>query len=238
MNDALIERIKKLLALAGNNPNEHEAQLAMERAKAIALENEIDIAKLNNFQSKEEKYTSESIDFGKRSPIVSRYITNILEKFFRVRCIRVGSRMSGMKMAFIGKTQDIETAMYIFSFLQNAMTSAWQEYYDQNPHSQLRTARESYYLGFYNGLCGKLRKIEEQATQNLGENSSKYALMCKSDADKLNNALSQMFGRITQIAKKASNSRDINAYSNGFKDGESVNLSKGVGSSRPAMQLH
>ena len=38
--EKIIERIRKLLALAGNNPNEAEAALAMEKAQAeLALHN-------------------------------------------------------------------------------------------------------------------------------------------------------------------------------------------------------
>ena len=44
MNDALIQKLKKLLALAGNNPSQQEAEAALSKAQALAIENGIDLA--------------------------------------------------------------------------------------------------------------------------------------------------------------------------------------------------
>ena len=51
MNDKLIERLKKLLALAGNNPSQEEANAAMAKAQAVALEHGIDLALLGESQA-------------------------------------------------------------------------------------------------------------------------------------------------------------------------------------------
>ena len=48
VDDKTLERIKKLLALANNNPNENEAAAALEKAQAILEEHNLDMAALGS----------------------------------------------------------------------------------------------------------------------------------------------------------------------------------------------
>src|SRR3979490_353217 len=60
--ERLAERIKKLLALAGNNPSEAEAAAALERASAIMAEHNLTMTEVETFGSGDERvqdqYTS------------------------------------------------------------------------------------------------------------------------------------------------------------------------------------
>ena len=47
----LIERIKKLLALSANNPNPHEAQVALKRAQKLLAENDMSMTSLTEIES-------------------------------------------------------------------------------------------------------------------------------------------------------------------------------------------
>lgn len=49
----LIERIKKLLALSANNPNPHEAQVALKRAQKLIAENDMSMTSLTEVESEE-----------------------------------------------------------------------------------------------------------------------------------------------------------------------------------------
>lgn len=50
--EKIIVKIQKLLALAGNNPNEHERKEAMIRAQELLAEHDLDIAQVENFKEK------------------------------------------------------------------------------------------------------------------------------------------------------------------------------------------
>jgi len=49
----LIERIKKLLALSANNPNHHEAQVALKRAQKLLAENDMSMTSLTEVESED-----------------------------------------------------------------------------------------------------------------------------------------------------------------------------------------
>ncbi len=75
MNDKIIERLKKLLALAGNNPSQAEAEAAMAKAQAVAIEHGIDLAMLGDSQAESEtEIIRDEMEFGQRLPTVNNYI--------------------------------------------------------------------------------------------------------------------------------------------------------------------
>ncbi|MCK5648645.1 MAG: DUF2786 domain-containing protein [Gammaproteobacteria bacterium] len=49
----LIDRIKKLLALSANNPNPHEAQVALKRAQKLLAENDMSMTSLTEVESED-----------------------------------------------------------------------------------------------------------------------------------------------------------------------------------------
>jgi hypothetical protein len=77
MNDALISKLKKLLALAGNNPSQEEAEAALSKAQALAIENGIDLALIGSNED-EEAIVRENMEFGQRLPTVNVYVSNVL----------------------------------------------------------------------------------------------------------------------------------------------------------------
>src|SRR6516165_6134887 len=53
--EKLAERIRKLLALAGNNPSEAEAAIAMERASALLAEHNLTMAEVETLGTDDER---------------------------------------------------------------------------------------------------------------------------------------------------------------------------------------
>jgi len=53
--EKLAERIRKLLALAGNNPSEAEAAMAMERASALLAEHNLTMAEVETLGTDDER---------------------------------------------------------------------------------------------------------------------------------------------------------------------------------------
>lgn len=228
MNDKLIERLKKLLALAGNNPSEAEAQAALAKAQAVALEHGIDLALLGNVNSDEDQIHQEFISFGQRLPTVNNYVANILVKFFNVKIITTGSRSNGRGLIFVGKNDALQTAKYIYTWLSDTMVRCWHNYYHKNPGVKL-DFKQSYLLGFYNGLYSKLeanKKTVESDRLTNDADKNKYALTVVNLEKKFEDFLDEHFpDRRKGIAKKIA--VEGNSYSKGVEDGSNCQIAKG-----------
>jgi hypothetical protein len=229
MNDKLVERLKKLLALAGNNPSQEEAELAMSKAQAIAIENGIDLALIGTISNEEAiAITQETVDMGQRLPTVNVYVTNILTKFFDVRIIMSGSRNCGRKLIFIGKADSIATAKYIYAWLSETMGRCWKRYYESTPGEKL-TNKQSYLYGFYNGLVDKLiqnKMMVESAKLNNDADKSKYAVACVTVASKIQSFVEDQFPTLRKTTAK--NIRVVaSSFNQGKYDGSKCNIAKG-----------
>ena len=232
MNDALIQKLKKLLALAGNNPSQQEAEAALSKAQALAIENGIDLALIGS-NEQEENVTREDMEFGKRLPTVNNYITNVLTKFFNVRIITSGGR----KLIFIGKQSDINTAKYVYTWLSDTMVNCWHNYYKSN--NVLLSHKQSYLFGFYNGLANKLDankvSVEKEKLKTVDE-QNKYSIVVVNLQKKIQSFIEDEFPKLRTGATKRI-SMDSNSYNNGLKDGINCNIAKGGIGNRAVAQL-
>lgn len=165
MNEKLIDKLRKLLRL-GTSSNQHEAELAMQKALEIAQAHGIELSNIS-VEVNQSDIGEDSIQFGQRMPIVSEYVFSILQLFFNVKVIQTGNRLYGRQVILVGSQDHIYTAKYIYDFLADAMDRSWKSYYSVRYGIGL-AERKNYFLGFYNGLKHKLdeqkRQTEEQNT--------------------------------------------------------------------------
>lgn len=107
--DKILDKVKKLLALAGNNPSKEEAQAAAAKAQALLAEYNLTLPK--------EEQESEAIDFTYFDTGVDRAwkyeLASVLAKNFRCKCIWWGKKRVG----FYGYKHDTEVAAQVFEFL-------------------------------------------------------------------------------------------------------------------------
>jgi hypothetical protein len=240
MNDAIINRLKKLLALAGNNPSQAEAEAAMAKAQAVAIEHGIDLAMLGESQAENEtEIIRDEMEFGQRLPTVNNYVSNILISFFNVKLITSGGRNIGRKLIFIGKRDDIQTAKYIYTWLAETMVRCWHNYYHTASGVAL-SHKQSYLLGFYNGLESKLelnRRTVESAKLTNDADKSKYAVAVVNLQKKIQDFIENEFDNLRNAPAKRI-SMNAGSYSRGVADGNSCNIAKGgLNGSRAVGQL-
>ena len=236
MNDALILKLKKLLALAGNNPSQEEAEAALSKAQALAIENGIDLALIGSNEN-EEEIVRENMEFGQRLPTVNVYVSNVLTKFFNVRIITSGGRYGGRKLIFIGKQSDINTAKYVYTWLSETMVRCWHNYYKTN--DVLLTHKQSYLFGFYNGLATKLesnkKTVESERLKTVDE-QNKYSVAIVNLQKKIQDFIDNEFNNLrTGATKRISINND--SYSRGLTDGINCNIAKGGIGNRAVAQL-
>lgn len=225
MNDALINRLKKLLALAGNNSNQAEAEAAMAKAQKIAIEHNIDLAMIGNSQAENEtEIICDKMEFGQRLPTVSAYVEIILKRFFNVRVIRSGGRIGGRKLIFVGKRDDVDAAKYIYTWLAETMVTCWHKY--KRDLSVPLRHKQSYLIGFHTGLASKLesnrRSTEADRLKNDAD-KNKYALAVVNLQKQIQNFIDNEFGRVGSATGKRV---QVNAgsYARGVSDGNNCSI--------------
>ena len=107
--EKILEKIKKLLALAGNNPSQEEAQAAAAKAQALLAEYNLTL------EDTEEK--SEEIGFSYFDTGVDRAwkydLASVIARNFRCKCLWWGKARVG----FYGYKHDTEVAAQVFEFL-------------------------------------------------------------------------------------------------------------------------
>lgn len=146
-SEQMLEKVKKLLALAGNNPSEEEAKAAMAKAQRIIAEYNLNEADLNGNGEKIEYAVVVCKDFYRdqfRHPLA-----RAVASAFRCKDCIVGS-----DNAFVGRKQDAEAACEAFKFaaaacLKNARKA------ERKARAERGTARgvfPSYTKGFVDGI--------------------------------------------------------------------------------------
>ena len=154
----VIAKVRKLLAL-GKSENEHEAALAMQRARELLDRHRLDFSSL----AEEEHLVHQNINTGSKTlPAHRKAICSLLEANFGVRVICATNYdplgdCSLKTIELLGPEENVAIAVHCYHFLENRLLVLWE----QNRHSfaggGLR-ARKSYFLGILAGFRQTLQK--------------------------------------------------------------------------------
>lgn len=154
----VIDKIKKLLRLARSS-NQHEAQLAMQRALALAREHDIAVDSLNpDEQAKEKTITHRDSAEVQRMSYDKEYAVRIIQAFFHVSPVfncRLVRPLDGYPyvarfVTFVGTAADAEIALYVYGFLVQHFAYCWRKH-----RGRLRN-RHAFVDGMFLGLFYKL----------------------------------------------------------------------------------
>ena len=241
MNPQILEKLKKILRLANNNANPHEAEVALQKAQQIAIENQIDIASVNvaDDQAKE-RYEKGVVELGQRSSVCQKFVNWIIGKHFNVKIINSGGRIGGKKIHFIGRTSDVIFAQWVNQYLNETFMSCWHNY--KNTHDTPTRLRESYIFGLYRGLDAKLEQNKKdvesnkfnQIAQELGEDKSRevqksYSLTIISEKEQMEQAVAKFFPSLKKGTTKHINLQSITVMEQGFAKGQTINVNRPLG---------
>ena len=227
----IIEKIRKLLALAESS-NEHESALAMEMAGRLL--------KRYNVQHHDENGQNNyvySIINKKRKRIegYQQRIILILKKYFYVDALASSlydplSNETHKTFEIFGKKENVEIAEYCYHFLEEKLSSLWQ----QNCASfsgNKRIAKKSYYLGLLQGFSDKLSDQEKSGHHHTQSRfptklSTSSELMVVADT-----ALKRFIhARYPRVSKKSTGNTKIyqETYDKGITSGRSLIIHKGI----------
>ncbi len=155
--DRVLDRIRKLLALAGS-PNEHEAETAMHKAHELMLRYNIDLAAATTTREFEVRFVG---DPERRRTLVEEDIVALLTELFFVKAIRIPVYLprrgkAGHVYELSGTHANVEMATHVFAFLLGTAERLWQQ---NRRDMRVRSGRDrlSYQSGVVRGFRDKLR---------------------------------------------------------------------------------
>ncbi|MDB4961212.1 MAG: hypothetical protein JWP01_1211 [Myxococcales bacterium] len=217
--DRVLDRIRKLLALAGS-PNQHEAEIAMRKAHELMLRHNIEAARAQADREFEIRHLGDP--HKRRSRVESDIMILLTESFF-VKVIRLpvylprtGTRGSVFEIS--GTRPNIEMAAHVYAFLLATADRLWQA---NRSDKRVRSGRDrlSYQSGVVRGFREKLgaERVELRGT----------GLVWRGDA-KLDDFYRARHPRVTT---RRTSIRLDGAHAAGREAGRSVVLHKPVESS-------
>lgn len=238
--DSLVEKIKKLLRLS-TSENEFEASQALNRAKKLCIENDIQMASIEAFEpSKQQEpvIKGQATGIEKRLPLTDRYCVHIIQDHFKCKIIYSGSRWSGRQVTFVGKKSDVEICQYMYGYLNQTFQTLWKKYYNSHDNVRLEE-RGSFFYGLQVGLSKKLEesnqraeteKFQEIETEKgaaiVEEVKNNYALMRITDEKRVDDGVKQFYPHLKSRSLSYIPTGSRNAYNDGVSQGRKISLHK------------
>lgn len=209
--EKIISKIEKLLALAGNNPSEHEAQAALLKAQQLMAKYSLDMAQLQDKpQEKKEAITEFFKGYHNTAWAIS--LAKVICDNFRCNLLR----SKGYGLVFVGLKDDVAICKTVFTFasqtLEKNMMKLRRQYRKQGKPTDGISG--DYAAGFIAGLQAK---YQEQVEKN------NWGLVLVKDAlveQKTQEVINPNGKKYSPKAK--SRSGDAGLYAKGYRDGKSL----------------
>ena len=155
--EKIMEKIKKLLALANNNPSEDEAMAAALKAQEMMAKYNIVLDDLDDKPENHEIVKKIWVQDGKHNVKKWKWnLAQIVAKNFRCKVYAI----SKTDICFYGYKEDAEIALQVFSFLYNVGNKFAIRHYNKCKKENLPTkgVMNTYLAGFRQGIADVLEK--------------------------------------------------------------------------------
>lgn len=147
--EKLMDRIRKLLALAGNNPNREEAQLALCKAQEMLVAQGLGLRDLD--QEEESPSAQWFGEVGASCPPWLGALCCLIAENFRCEAITF-ARGRKRRLRICGLPQDLEVALYVMHAAEGVAEREWQIFKKSNELARGKARKNSFMLGFRDGL--------------------------------------------------------------------------------------
>ena len=223
-NESRVLRIvRKLLDLAGNNPNEAEARSAAEKAHALLLEHNLDMQAVRaSGGTGDSDYVKHTGYHARVRTPQQKFILPLLQQFFHIRVVRSRERRGGdVTFYFVGTRTNVMVAQYVHDFLNQKFPDLWRQYKAANQLPE--NAKQSYYAGLALGLSEQLEASKQKV-------ESSKALVLVPDPGLVPYMQSQ-FGKTGRARMSRANLNDAEAMAAGREEGRNLRIHRGLESS-------
>ncbi len=221
-NILLIEKVKKLLALASSS-NEHEAQLATEKANSLLIDWNLQF--LQDGQEEENETYLEYVLVSPRLTSKMQVIYSILPQFLVSPIINYGNKCASIEI--IGKKVNVEIACYIAKFLDIELEYLWKQAKKNHPELKGVAARNSFWRGLAKGFIRKQKK---------SSSITEYGASLIKIEQSLIKQVELIHPRLG--ARQNSYQNNQNAHSIGEKKGESLSIRPALTSSSKSEKFY
>jgi hypothetical protein len=248
VNQDVLDKIKKLLRMDdGRGNTQAEVEQAMAAALKLAARHGIDLNEVDTAEDAEppepvvgEEFAPERTGGGEcaaRLPAANKYITWILEKFFRVQVIRItswgkyevkGTMQEGpvKRLQFFGRKTNVQIAIYVYNFLRNEFAILWHDY--KRRMQAPMSSRNSFYYGLHAGLHKKLLEtmgeVEVETAKQLEAKGTSMALVLVGEQEKVTEEVKKAHPRIKYVSTGDGDTSDDTAVWEGRRLGEKIEI--------------
>lgn len=222
VDDKILQKIQKALALAADNPSDEEAQTAMRMAQKLMVKHGLDMSDVEYAEKDEKEVVDEGLTDYKKTQQWEKSLAVVISENFRCTSYlnkkRTGHRYAVTRLCFIGLKQDVEIARMVYNYAHQMITMLTEQFVKENGYSgktAITTAKNEYRLGFISGLDAKFK---EQV------NKEGWGLILVQDDAVVEVVENKGLGRAYR--SRAQNYGDANAYGAGYSEGKKFEAGK------------
>ncbi|GED69412.1 hypothetical protein BRE01_31140 [Brevibacillus reuszeri] len=220
LNENILRKVRKALALASNNPSEQEAQSAMLMAQRVLAEHGLSIQDVQESENEQEKNVihEHATEYGKTIWWKKRLSAIVAENF---RCFSyINKRSNASQIRFVGLDSDVSLAIEIFKFACETIQYHLSKYRQELKESGYRKVEVTYMGNDY--LKGYLRGLDQKFKEQVEKNN--WGLVLVKDALVVQEHESMNLKKSKPTG--ASFGGNNGAYERGFTDGKSFDSSR------------
>ena len=234
--DKILDKVRKLLALAGNNSNQHEAASAAEMAARILDEYNLTLTDVEVREIVECAVKFNTMNTQDWYGMLAVTVANVFDCYvFK----RVDDTEKNSRAVFVGTRSDAEVASYVYMYLFNVCTRLIKKAVDDNQtdsdnRMSRGKARKAYSYGLVNSLekriisfYGKRCKENEKVVGVSGKSGKELMVIKENAIDKYLNSID----RERNYKKTKIDSVDTNLFERGITDANGISLTYGIKSS-------
>ena len=210
----ILKKIEKLLALAGNNPNENEAIAAALKAQEMMAKYNIEFADIQGSEVKaeivKERYTPK-----KSSHYVSKWKYSLAQIIAKNFCCKTYS-LGRDAIVFYGYEKDAKIALQVFGFLFETGNRLADKYYRKCKKEGRET--KGILNTYLTGFCAGIKEVLDKQCVAL-------MVIVPKEVEESFNDYSKGF---RQISNKLNTANDSRAYRDGKQEGREAATARGI----------
>lgn len=211
--EKILNKIKNLLDLANNNPNENEALAAALKAQELMAKYNIELDQLDNKQETREIVKEVYHQSGKHEMRKWKIgLANIIAKNFRCKVYFINKQ----DVVFYGYKEDAKIALQVFTYLYEIGNKFAVRYYNKCKKEGRDTqgVMNTYLIGFRDG-----------AAEVLGKQCTALMIVTPKEVTESFDEMAKNWKTSTTTVKM---SGDAAAYSNGKSDGRNMATARNI----------
>lgn len=231
-NEAIIRKVKGLLAIANDNKDDEESQSAFIMAQKLMMKHNISSSEISSGSNESAEVLDGKATVHKKLFWWESQLAGIIGKNFRVKYYINSKVLSGDKkkkraIIFMGFKQDVELAREMYVLAYDALTSYSKQFvedwYNDNQDVQRHASftsnvKNSYIRGF---LSGMETKFEEQVK----EMEQEYGLILLVPKE-VNEKYEEMFKGAKSLSVRIPAVGESQAYQKGYNQGNKIDYTK------------